>query len=183
MRWPLYLLYVGLAAAVLLGIRAIRASDVNKGDAQGAARVQTQWNAQKAVDQAKTLELERERNADQLLKFRNAERISDDQAKREAAREQRITAGNALADRLRNTIDRLNRRDLSEAGSDPRSIALAKGAATARELFGSCTQSYRGLGAEADRLRNQVAGLLDDAMFVCRAAPQTNNTEKTLEHH
>nr|WP_293595168.1 hypothetical protein [Polaromonas sp. 39-63-25] len=75
---------------------------------------------------------------------------------------------------LRSAIETLNRRDVSAAGSDPGSVALAEGAATARELFGSCNQALLGLAAEADRLSDQVAGLQDDAMFVCRAPKQTN---------
>lgn len=141
----------------------------------GESRTQARWDQQKAVDQAETLRLERERSADQLIKFRNAERISDEQAKREALREQRIAVGSAVNKRLLDTIETLNRRDLSAAGSDPGSVALAKGAATARELFGSCNQTLLGMAAEADRLRDQVAGLYDDAMFVCRAPKQTNN--------
>ena len=141
----------------------------------GEARTQARWDQQKAVDQAETLRLERERSADQLIKFRNAERISDDQAKREALRNQRIAGGNAVNKRVLDTIETLDQRDVSAAGSDPRSVALAKGAATARELFGSCNKAFLGLAAEADRLRDQVAGLYDDAMFVCRAPKQTNN--------
>lgn len=141
----------------------------------GEARTQARWDQQKAVDQAETLRLERERSADQLIKFRNAERINDEQAKREALREQRIAVGSAVNRRLLDTIETLNRRDMSAAGSDPGSVALAKGAAAARELFGSCNQAFLGMAAEADRLRDQVAGLYDDAMFVCRAPKQTNN--------
>lgn len=147
----------------------------------GEARTQARWDQQKAIDQAETLRLERERSADQLIKFRNAERISDEQAKREALREKRIRAGDAVADQLRGAIEALNRRDVSAAGSDPGSVALAEGAATARELFGSCNKAFLGMAAEADRLRDQVAGLYDDAMFVCRAPKQPNTTERALE--
>jgi len=164
------LLYVGLFAAVMLGINAIRARDVAKGDTQGAARVMAQWNAQKAVDQDKTLQLERERRADELTGFRNAERINDEQAKRETTRERRIAAGNAVADQLRSAIDRLNRRDVSQAGSDPRAVALAQEAATARELFGSCNKAQLGVAAEADGLRDQVVGLQDFVKKVCHSS-------------
>ncbi len=163
------LLYAGLFAAVMLGISSIRACDVAKGDAQGAARVMAQWNDQKIVDQAKSLELERGRRADELTGFRNAERINDEQAKREAVRERRIAAGDAVADKLRSATDRLNRRDMSKAGSDPGAVALAQEAATARELFGSCNQAQLGVAAEADSLRDQVAGLQAFAVNVCRA--------------
>ncbi|HQS39224.1 MAG TPA: hypothetical protein PKX42_03265 [Polaromonas sp.] len=159
-----------MLAALAAGAAAVRSHLIGVGE----ARTQARWDKQKAIDQAETLRLERERSADQLIKFRNAERISDEQAKRESLREKRIRAGDAVADQLRSAIDTLNRRDVSTAGSDPGSIALAQGAATARELFGSCNQAFLGLAAEADRLRDQVAGLQDDAMFVCRAPKQTN---------
>lgn len=170
MTWIRLALIAAVLAALAAGAAAVRSHLIGVGE----ARTQARWDDQKAVDLAETLRLERERSADQLIKFRNAERISDEQAKREALRERRIRDGDVVAERLRNTIATLNQRDVSAAGSDPRSIALAEGAATARELFGSCTQEYRSLGAEAERLKDQVAGLQDDAMFVCRAPKQTN---------
>jgi hypothetical protein len=183
MTWARLALIAALLAALAAGAAAVRSHLIGVGEACTQAR----WDQQKAVDLAETLRLERERSAEQLIKFRNAERISDDQDKRAAARERLIVAGNAVADRLRNTIDTLNRGDLSAAGSDAGAIALAQGAATARELFGSCNRAFLGLAAEADRLRDQVAGLQADALFVCRAAntqtkPETNKQpERALE--
>lgn len=182
MSWGRLLLIAAALAALGWGANALVSHFIGIGDQRGASRVQAAWNEQKAVDQQKTLELERERSAEQLLKFRNAERIADEQAHRDAVRDGRIAAGNAVADSLRSTIERLDRRDLSEAGGDSRSIALAQSAATARELFGSCNQAQLDLAAEADRLRDQVAGLQADAMYVCRAPQQTNTTERALEH-
>ncbi|HQR97592.1 hypothetical protein [Polaromonas sp.] len=170
MNWVRIAIIAAVLAALAAAGLAVRSHLIGVGE----ARTQAQWDKQKAVDQAETLRLERERSADQLIKFRNAERISDEQAKREALRERRIRAGDAVADQLRSAIETLNRRDVSAAGSDPGSVALAEGAATARELFGSCNQALLGLAAEADRLSDQVAGLQDDAMFVCRAPKQTN---------
>lgn len=174
MSWMRVAVIAVLLAVLAAGAAALRSHLIGIGVQRGESSVQAKWDAQKKVAQQETLRLERERRADELIKFRNAERISDEQAQREAAREQRIAAGNAVADSLRSTIDRLNRRDLSTAGGDPQSVALAEEAATARQLFGSCTERYRGLAAVADGLRDQVSGLQDDAMFVCRAAPQTN---------
>lgn len=179
MNWIRLALIAAVLAALAAGAAAVRSHLIDVGE----QRVQTRWDAQKAVDQAKTLELERERSAEQLIKFRNAERISDEQTKLEAARLRRIANGDAVADSLRNTIDRLNRRDVSTAAGDPRSVALAEEAATARQLFGSCTERYRGLAAQADGLRDQVSGLQDDALLVCRAEPQPNKTERALEPH
>lgn len=140
----------------------------------GEARTQSKWDAQKAVDAAESLRLQQIASAELALKFRNAERITDEQTKREALRDERIAAGSAVNKRLHATIAALNGRDVSQAGSDPRAIALAQSAATARELFGSCNQAQLDLAAEADRLRDQVAGLQQDAMFVCRATQHTN---------
>ena len=169
MTWIRLALIAAVLAALTAGAAAVRSHLIGVGE----QRVQALWDAQSAADLAETLRLARLAHADQLIKFRNAERISDDQAKREAARSRRDAARDLAIDGMRNTIDALNQRDVSTAGSDPRAIALAEGAATARELFGSCNQAFLGLAAEADRLRDQVAGLQDDAMFVCRA-PQTN---------
>ena len=179
-----FLLYLGLAAAVALGVRAIRAHDVSVGYAQGAARVQAEWDGQKIVDQAASLRLRQDASAEQLLKFRNAERNQDEQAKREAAYQRRIAAGSVLADSLQHTITRLDRRDLSEGAGDARAGALAESATLARELFGSCTQRYRWVAGEADRLRDQVAGLQADAMYVCRGdstqtKPDTNKQQES----
>lgn len=183
MSWLRLALVAAVVAALVATGATVRSHLIGQGDAQGTARVQTAWDKQKLVDQAESLRLERVRNADQLLKFRNAERISDEQAKLEATRTRRIAAGDAVADSLRNTIDALNRRDLSTAGGDPRSVALAEEAATARQLFGSCTERYRGLAEKTDGLRDQVTGLQDDALYVCRSAQQPNITERAIEHH
>lgn len=177
MNWMRLALIAAVLAALAAGAAAVRSHLIGVGE----QRVQARWDAQKAVDQAETLRLARLAHAEQLIKFRNAERISDEQARLEAARLRRIAAGDAVADRLRGTIEALNRRDMSAAGSDAGAAALAQGAATARELFGSCTERYRGLASEADRLRDQVSGLLVDAMFVCRAAPPTNQPIDTLK--
>lgn len=168
MNWVRIAVIAAVVAALLLGIKLLRAHDVSTGDAQGAARIQASWNEQKLIDQANSLRLQREASAEQLIKFRNAERISDEQAKREAITQKRIAAGNAVADSLRGTIDQLNQRDAAVATSDPRFIALAQSAATARQLLGICNERRIGVAKEADRLRDQVAGLLDDATQVCR---------------
>lgn len=177
MTWIRLALIAAVLAALAASAAAVRSHLIGVGE----ARVQAKWDAQKALDQAETLRLARESAADQLTKFRNAERITDDQDKREADTRQRIAAGDAVADRLRGTIEALNRRDVSAAAGDPAVVALAESAATARQLFGSCTEKYRGLAENADRLRDQVSGLQADAMFVCRPAPHTNQLIDTLE--
>lgn len=174
MTWTRFFLVLGLAAALVLGIKTIRASDVARGDKQGSARVQQQWDKQKAFDDRVALEREEQRSRDQAAVNRNAERVTNEEAKRNAARDQRLAVSTAALDRVRSVIDRLNRGDLSEAAGDPRFTALAKKLATARELLGSCDAAQQGVASEADRLKDQVIGLQDFAINVCRAgAPST----------
>lgn len=163
-------LRMAVLAAVLAALAAAGMAVRSHLIGVGEARVQARWDAQIAVDRDETLRLERERTAEQLVKFRNSERITDEQSTREAATRQRIAAGNAVADSLRSTIAALNQREVSASAGDARAGAFAQSAATARELFGACTERYRDLAAEADRLRDQVTGLQADAMFVCRPA-------------
>jgi hypothetical protein len=175
--------------ALAWGFVAFQNHYIAIGDQRGAGRVQGKWDAQKTVDQAASLRMQQEASAEQLLKFRNAERNQDEQAKREVAYQRRIAAGSVLANSLQHTITRLDQRDLSEGAGDARAGALAESATLARELLGNCTQRYRWMAGEADRLRDQVTGLLADAMYVCRASKETDNnltnkqtTESAFEH-
>ncbi|OZA86814.1 MAG: hypothetical protein B7X65_15195 [Polaromonas sp. 39-63-25] len=77
MNWVRIAIIAAVLAALAAAGLAVRSHLIGVGE----ARTQAQWDKQKAVDQAETLRLERERSADQLIKFRNAERISDEQAK------------------------------------------------------------------------------------------------------
>jgi hypothetical protein len=171
--WVRLLLIAGLVAGIVAGAAAIRSHYVSQGDAQGASRVQAAWDAQKRVDDAESLRIQKQANADLLQKFRNTERISDEEATRTHRRLDRERNAAAVVDGLRSTIDRLNRRDLSAAASDPRLAGIAHEATIARELFGNCSAAHKDLGAEADRLRDQVAGLHDFIATVCQpAAPE-----------
>ncbi|OZA85450.1 MAG: hypothetical protein B7X65_21580 [Polaromonas sp. 39-63-25] len=78
MTWMRLAIIAAVLAALAAGAAAVRSHLIGVGE----ARTQARWDKQKAIDQAETLRLERERSADQLIKFRNAERISDEQAKR-----------------------------------------------------------------------------------------------------
>ena len=159
--WVRLLLIGGLVAAIVAGAAGIRSHYISQGDAQGAQRIQGLWDKQKLVDSAVALERQQKANAEQLQKFRNTERITDEEALRTQRRLGRERNAAAVIDSLRGTIDRLNRRDLSAAASDPRLAGIAQEAATARELFGICSAAHKDLGAEADRLRDQVTGLHD----------------------
>ena len=168
MTWWMKLLLIGaLVASIAGGAAAIRSHYVNQGDAQGAARVQAAWDKQKLVDDAAALVRLQQANADQLTKFRNAERITDEQTNRAQIRARRTAAlGNAV-DGLLHTIDTLNGRSLPAAASNAATAGLAQDATTARELLGSCAAAHRDLAKEADGLRDQVMGLQDYALHVC----------------
>ncbi|MDZ7920739.1 hypothetical protein [Rhodoferax sp.] len=161
------LLIAGLVAAIAAGALALRSHFVRQGDIQGAARVQALWDAQVRVDQAESLRLQQQANADLLHKFRNAERIRDEDNQRALARTARERAAATRIGSLLDTIEALNRRDMSEAAANPGAAGIAQSATTARELFGSCAAAHSGLAAEADRLRDQVSGLQDFALNVC----------------
>lgn len=168
MNWLKLAIVIAAIGAAVAGWGALKGHYIAVGDQQGASRVQGRWDAQTVVDQAESLRLAREANADQLLKFRNSERNTDEQALREAATARRDVAARAAVRSLRSTIETLNQRDAAAAAGNARAAALAGQAAFARELFGRCTEAYRELAAAADGLRDQVTGLLADAHDVCR---------------
>jgi hypothetical protein len=140
---------------------------------QGKALTQADWDKQKVVDQEASLQLQKEATAEQLHRFRNAERNAY-----EFTRSQTATASHnasaAAADRsLHDTIDALNQRDVSGPAGDPGAAARAGEAALARELLGSCSTAHRELAKEADELRDQVTGLLGQVQAVC-STPASN---------
>lgn len=175
MTWLRLALIAAVVAALVAAGAAVRSHFVSQGDVQGAARVQSRWDAQKLVDQAEGLRLQQEADAEQLRKFRNSERNAYEQAQRDAATARRSAAATAAVVSLRSTIDTLNQRDLSAASGDASAAALAGHAATARELLGSCSEKHRELATAADGLRDQVTGLLDDATHVCRTQLNKGN--------
>lgn len=147
----------------------------------GAATVQARWDAQTRADLRASLALQRERQADQLTRIRNAERNADEQARRDVLRATRDARAAVELGGLRATIAHLDRRELPAAGDAAGLAALAGEAATGRELLGQCAQRYRKVAADADELRDQVSGLQADAIDVCRAgasgAPHPSSTE------
>lgn len=165
MSWIRLALYAVVAAAVVAAGLAVRSHFIGVGE----ANVQTRWDAQKAVDQDERLALERERNADQLLRFKNAERNSDEQVRRDALRATRDSAAVAERDGLLATIAALSGRELPQTCDAACVAAFAREAATARELLGRCATRHQAVAAGADELRDQVIGLQADALTVCRA--------------
>lgn len=141
------------------------------GRGDGQASVQSQWDAQKLIDTTESDRLAREASAEQLSKFRNSERVSDEQASRDALRAQRFGSVADERDSLRNTLEAINQRDLSTTPTDAGAAACAGEAATARELFGSCAEVYISVAQQAEGLRDQVTGLLDFTQSVCQSYP------------
>lgn len=149
-------------AAALVGAKVWQDRLIAKGDAQGAARVQAAWDAQELLRSQVTA-------GTNTLRQRNAEKVANEQAQKDA---QRQAAAAHAADALRSLRaelarfkSRANRYPAGDAG-----IAACSGeATTARELLGESSGAYQLLAAEADELRDQVAGLQRFARDVCHA--------------
>jgi len=154
---------IGLAiTGAIVGVKLWQAHLIDEGDVQGAARVQASWDAQENERKAATAR-------DNATKFRNAERTAHEDAQREAARHVRDAAAAAAVRSLRDEIARLNSRPDPYPAGDAGIAACAGEAAAARELFGESTAAYSELAATADELRDQVVGLQDFTVNVCRA--------------
>ena len=149
-------------AAAIAGVSVWQSHLVNKGDAEGAARVQAAWDAQENARNAATAR-------DNATKFRNAVRTAHEDAQREATRRTRNAAAAAAVRSLHAEVARLNSRPNPYPAGDAGLAACAGEAATARELFSESAAAYSELAATADGFRDQVAGLQDFAVKVCRA--------------
>lgn len=165
MNWIRLAILAAFGAAVLTAGLALRAHFVSVGE----ANVQTRWDAQKRVDLDTSLQLQRQANADLLIRFKNSERNADEQVRLGALRATRDAAAAHERGRLLDTIATLNRRPLPPTCDAACVATLAREAATGRELLGSCATRYQSVAAAADELRDQVIGLQADAADVCRA--------------
>ncbi|MBX3588778.1 MAG: hypothetical protein KF796_19270 [Ramlibacter sp.] len=137
----------------------------------GAARVQDQWDREKQVTLAAAREQEEAYRNEENRQRINAERIADEHARIDADRARRLAAASGLALQLRDALAKLDARDrdLSAGATDARVATLVARATAARELFGRCAERYQRMAGEAERIRDQAAGLLDDALTVCRS--------------
>lgn len=163
-------------AAAIAGVKFWQFHLVSKGDAQGAARVQQAWDAQEIARNEATAR-------DNATKFRNAERTAHEDAKREAARRARDAAAAAAVRSLHTEIARLNSRPDPYPAGDAGLAACAGEARAARELLGESTGAYQELAAEADGLRDQVTGLQDFAITVCKAGSSSAHQEAQDAQH
>jgi hypothetical protein len=165
MNWIRFAVLAAIAAAVVAAGVALRAHWVGLGE----ANVQGRWDAQTRTDLEASAQLQRQANADLLIRMKNSERNADEQARMAALRDARDAAAATERGRLLATIATLNRRQLPATCDAACVAALAREAAAGRELLGSCATRYQSVAAAADGLRDQVTGLQADAANVCRA--------------
>lgn len=157
-----YLLVGLVVAAVFWGFGLYQDHLIAQGDAQGAGRVQKAWNDQERLRSQITA-------AGNTLRQRNAEKVAHDHTQRAAASQAAADSAASSLRSLRAELARLKSRANPYPTGDAGLAACAGEAATARELFGESAEAYVDLAAEADQLRDQVAGLQQFAASVCRA--------------
>lgn len=170
------LIAVVLTLGAVMGVRLWNAHLITQGDAQGAGRVQTEWNTSEAKRLAaeatarmeaaqKSAAAETKARADELAKQIEAERIAHEQAQREQAQRTSLAAAESRNRSLLTTIAQLNANaaaaKLSGTGAQSCTSADVDAAATARTALGECSSRYTALGGVADQLSGQVTGLQD----------------------
>lgn len=157
-----YLLVALVVAAAYWGLGLYQDHLIAQGDAQGADRVQKAWDAQERLRSQVTA-------AGNTLRQRNAEKVAHDQTQRAAASQAAADSAAASLRSLRAELARLKYRSNPYPSGDAGLAACAGDAAIARELFGESAEAFVDLAAEADQLRDQVAGLQQFATSVCHA--------------
>ncbi len=145
---------IGVLTAAL-GVQSVR-----------LAWVQTEFAEYRADVSENTRKAEVAARAKEKTMRDQADRIANEQAKKESELADAAARADATAASLRNEIDRLN---ASPAPADPAAAALAREAATARKLLGACAERYRGLAKSANEMKDQVSGLQSFAQTVCHA--------------
>ena len=148
----------GLAATLLLGAGI---------GAWGGWKVQGWRHAELAREQAEqTAKALKEARADETVRIKNAERITDEQDRRATRTAARLASSERAAAGLRDEVARLNDRPVPEGAE---SAALALEARTARDLLGRCSDAYRRVDGRAQALGDQVTGLQDFVATACKA--------------
>ena len=133
----------------------------------GCWKVQNWRHAEIAREQAEqTAKAIKEARADETVRIKNAERITDEQDRRATRTAVRLAAAERSAAGLRDEIQRLNARPVPTGAE---SAALALEARTARDLLGRCAEAYRRVDGRAQSLGDQVTGLQDFAATACKA--------------
>lgn len=164
-----------LTLGAVMGVRLRNAHLIAQGDAQGSARVRTEWNTadtKRQADEAKArmqaaqkraLAEVAERDLEQA-KQKEAERIAHEQVQREQAQNSALAAAESRNRSLHTSIAQLNANAaarLSSPGPQSCTAADIDAATTARTALGECSNRYTALGGIADRLSGQVTGLQD----------------------
>jgi phage protein D len=169
------LIAVVLTLGAVMGVRLWNAHLIAVGDAQGADRVQTEWNTAEAkrlaaeatarmeAAQKRAVAEAAERDQEQAKQI-EAERIAHEQAQREQAQSNALAAADSRNRSLLTTIAQLNAdaaARLSSTGPQSCTSADIDAATTARTALGECSSRYTALGGVADKLSGQVSGLQD----------------------
>ncbi len=123
------------------------------------AQERAAWSEERAALATQYAAAQKAARDEEKRRADEAQRIVDDLGKAQAATAVRAVRAERAADGLRDTIAALNARPLPDAPSCPAAAGHAREATVARELLGACAEEYRGVAAEADRLRDQVTGL------------------------
>ena len=170
------LIAVVLTLGAVMGVRLWNTNLIAQGDAQGAGRVQNEWNisedkrlaaeATARMEAAKkSAAAETKARTEEQAKQIEAERIAHEQAQREQAQRTSLAAAESRNRSLHTTIAQLNANaaaaKLSGTGAQSCTSADVDAATTARTALGECSSRYTALGGVADRLSGQVTGLQD----------------------
>lgn len=157
-----YLLVSFVVIAAYWGFGLYQDHLIAQGEAQGAALVQKAWDEQERLRNQVTA-------AGNTLRQRNAEKVAHEQTQRETASQVAAASAAASLRSLRAELARLKARPHPYPSGDTGLAVCAGEASTARELFGESAEAFVELAAEADQLRDQVAGLQQFAVSVCHA--------------
>lgn len=144
-RWVLH--YAVAALAILAGITTLQANFARTELANLKAEVATA--TQKAERGERTKEQDRQTQAN---------RVANDDLKRQTTRQGSADSLDRATDSLRNTIAAANARAASEGAN---AAASAQEASTARDLLGQCSVEYSNVAKVTDQLSDQVTGLQD----------------------
>ena len=124
----------------------------------GAKGVKADWEKQIAVQTQERLAAEQSARKEEQRRAEESRRVVDELAQREAVSRARAVAAERTVNGLRDEVARLNARP---APANPEAAGYAHEASAARDVLGNCAKEYSSLAAEADGLRDQVAGLQD----------------------
>jgi hypothetical protein len=150
--------FTGLVASIVVGVAL---------GGWGSWKVQNWRHAELARQQAdQTAKAIKEARADEMVRIRNTERVTDEQDRRAQRTAVRLAAAERAGAGLRDEIQRLNARPVPEGAG---AAALALEASTARDLLGRCGEAYRRVDGRAQALGDQVTGLQDFAATACKA--------------